>query len=118
MYNIQTMPTKADIMSRVRTVRSVRMLIASPLASGLLGLTLILCISVLVSVGDVVANTMTHVYWSERFTYAFSSLFHSRIIVQALAYLAILASFGVLFNSLRKISFRRFFISFGSTQQI
>ena len=103
-------------MSRVRTVRGIRALVSSPVASTLLGIALALYLSLLVSIGDVVANTMAHLNWSERFSYAISSLLHSRIMVQTIAGLIAVVSFASLVNSLRKIPVRRIFFMFGSTQ--
>lgn len=116
--------TKYDIMSRVKMVRGMRTLLSSPVASGLFGIALACYLSIIVSLGDIFSNTMIYVNWSERFSYAFSSLLHSRIIVQTLAVLIVVASFAVLINSLRKIPVRRVFsylkisAPFGSTQQI
>ncbi len=111
-------PSKCEIMLRVKTVRGVRALAASPLASGLLGIVLLSSLSIVVSIGDIFANTMAHVDWSERFAYAFSSLLHSRVIVQTIASLAVVASFLAFINSMRKIPVRKIFFMFGSTQQV
>lgn len=105
--------TKYDTMLRVRTVCVIRIILTSPIASLLFGIALACYLSILVSLGDVLANTMAHVNWSERFSYAFSSLLHSSFIVQTIAVLITFASFAVLINSLRKIR-----VTFGSAQQV
>jgi|GEM_PF-3353257 len=100
-------------MTRVRTVRGVRAVLASPIASVICGLAFAFYLNVLVSLSDVLANTMAHVNWSERFSYVFSSLVHSRFIVQGVAVAMMIASCAVLVNCTRKIRF-----VFGSTQQV
>ena len=97
-----------EVMSRVKTVRGVRAFAASPWAGGVCAVALVSCASIIVSVRDVMTNTMAHVDWSERFFYAYSALIHSRIIVQALALLIILACTMVAVNSLRRLRFHFF----------
>ncbi|HEY4504119.1 MAG TPA: hypothetical protein VJJ28_03380 [Candidatus Paceibacterota bacterium] len=102
-----------DILSRVHTVHGVRAFLISPIANLLFLVILIFSLSICVSFGDVLANTWHHVDWSERFSYAFSSLIHSSILVQALAVLVIFACLSAIRNSLRKIR-----MSFGSARLI
>lgn len=109
------MPTRSDVMTRVKTVRGVRTIVASPLATGLLGFALACYLSAIVSMGDILTNTMMHGGWSARFFYALSSLVHSRFIVQTLALLITLAVLRIAFKSLRKLWS---FTPFGSAQQI
>ena len=107
-----------EIMSRVRTVRGVRGFFTSPLTSSLFGIALIACMSILVSLGDVFANTMAQGNWSERFSYAFFSFLHSRFIVQTLAGLILSTSSIAFISFIRKMPLRKFGIPFGSTQQV
>jgi hypothetical protein len=94
---------KYDVMLRVRTVRGFRVLVSSPLATGFCAAALIIYSSMIVSLGDVMTNTMAHAFWPERLAYACSALFHSGITVQTLALLIIFACMMVLINSLRKL---------------
>lgn len=112
------MHRKYEIMLRVRTVRGVRTFVASPLICGLFGIAFAAYLFVIISLGDIVANTMIYADWHARLSYAFSSLMHSRAIVQTLASLIALAAAGALFNSIRKIPFNKIRITFGRTQQI
>lgn len=105
---------KYDVMSRVRAVNTIRTLLSSPLMSALVGIALVLSLSIIVSIGDVIKNTMAHVDWSERFFYTYSSLIHSRLIVQTLITLTAFSSIALIINSIRTV--RR--VTFGSTQQI
>lgn len=105
---------KYDVMSRVRAVNTIRTLLSSPLMSALVGIALVLSLSIIVSIGDVIKNTMAHVDWSGRFFYTYSSLIHSRLIVQTLITLTAFSSIALIINSIRTV--RR--VTFGSTQQI
>lgn len=110
--------SRYDVMIRVRTVRGVRSYVASPLVVGLCGVALVACMSVLVSLGDVFANTMAHVDWHERISYAFGSFFHSRFIVQTLGGLILSTSCIASINFMRKLPFRKIGMLFGSAQQV
>ena len=98
---------KYSILSRVRTVHMIRAILMSPFASVLFGIALAGYLCAIVSLGDVVSNTMSHVDWSQRFSYALSSLLHSRIIVQMIASLFVLTSLFAFFNILRRIPVRK-----------
>lgn len=105
-------------MSRIRTVRGVRGFFASPLTSSLFGVALAVCMSVLVSIGDVFTNTMAHVNWSERVSYAFSSFAHTRFVVQTLGALILSTACIACINLMKRFPFRKIGIPFGSTQQV
>ncbi|MDP3962661.1 MAG: hypothetical protein Q8Q03_02235 [bacterium] len=94
---------KYEVMSRIKTVRNIWLFSTSPLAGVIFTAALIFCSSILVSFGDVVANMMMQVDWTNRLTYAYSSLLHSRVTVQALAILLAGSFLMVSINSLRRL---------------
>ncbi len=94
---------KYEVMSRIRTVRNIWLFTTSPLASALFAAALIFCSSILISFTDVLANIMTQVDWVDRFSYAYSSLLHTRIIVQTVFGLLILSGTMACVNSIRKL---------------
>jgi hypothetical protein len=100
-----------EVMSRVRNVSALRLFIKSPISSGLLAAALIFFSSILVSLNDVLNNTMNYSSWSGRFSYASSSLMHTSWIVQIYALCILVACLMVCVNSLRKIGPRFYILS-------
>ena len=90
---------------RVNTVRQLRRINASPLMSGLVTAILIGVSSSVVSLNDIVRNTMNNVDWTSRFSYAFSSLIHSRLIVQSLVLLILFSCIMVVINLWKTANF-------------
>ncbi len=87
---------------RVKTVRLLRLTLASPIialfAIALLGIWA----DVVISFHDVMQNTMAHESLSECLSYIYSSLIHSRAIVQILALLILASATGFLVSTLVK----------------
>lgn len=102
-YSTTEMQRNEEIMNRIRTVRMTRAFFASPFAPVALALVFFVCTSVVVSVGDVMHNIMVQGEWSGRLSYAYSSLLHSRIIVQTLALLIVISCLMVIRRSLPKL---------------
>lgn len=94
---------KYEVMSRIKTVRNIWLFTTSPLAGAIFTTALIFCSSILVSFGDVVANMMAQVDWSERLSYVYSSLLHSRVIVQTMAILVVGSMLMLSINSVRRL---------------
>ena len=92
---------REDVMSRVKTVRGVRTFMASPLSSIFLATVLILCASIVVSFDDVLHNIMVHKEWGGRLSYTYSSLIHSRIVVQVFAFFTTVSLTMVFIRSIR-----------------
>lgn len=99
----QEMRRRDDIMSRVRTVGGIRMFTSSPMAGACSAIIFMVFTTVVVSVRDVMNNIMAHAEWGGRLSYTFSSLLHSRFIVQALAVLMIISCAMVLLRSMRHL---------------
>lgn len=116
MNTLNEFNIKYEVMTRVRTVRSIRAILMSPGASALIGITIVGYLSIIVSLGDVFANTMAHADWPNRLYYAFSSLVHSTFTVQTLAGLLVIIMLYVMVNSIRKIPVRKILFVFGSAQ--
>ncbi len=101
---------RSYLMSRVRTVRSIRAFMASPLSSACMAILFVTISCVLVSIGDVTHNIMAHGEWSGRLSYVYTSLMHSRIIVQALVFFTIVSCFMVLVRSAFKLRTPLYFV--------
>lgn len=99
-----------DIMSRVRTVGGIRAFTSSPMAGACLAIVFLVSTTVVVSVRDVMSNIMAQAEWGGRLSYAFSSLLHSRFIVQALALLVLVSCTMVLFRSMRHLKSPLYFV--------
>lgn len=102
---------REELMNRVRTVRIVRSLLGSPLAGAFFAAVFLVCISIFVSIGDVVRNILVQGEWSGRFSYTYSSLMHSRITVQILACLTLISFLIMLARSVRHIRVPIYFIA-------
>jgi hypothetical protein len=94
---------KEDIMSRVRTVGGLRTFMGSPMAGACLAAIFLVVGAVVVSVRDVVSNIMAQAEWGGRFSYTYSSLMHSRMIVQVLAFFIVMSCGLILFRSVRHL---------------
>ena len=79
---------REEVMSRVRTVRKIKAFFASPLCSASFAVVFISCTTIFVSLRDIVHNVMLQTEWGERFFYTYSSLLHTKVMVQILALLA------------------------------
>lgn len=105
-----TMYKNETLMSRIRTVNEVRSFASSPLAGACLAMLFLIITSVMISVGDVVHNVMVQSEWGSRFSYIYSSILHSEIIVQALAALTFISCLMVLYRSLRRLKTPLYFV--------
>ncbi len=90
---------KYEVMSRIQTVRGVRAFATSPMASVFVLGALMMCSTAIVSISDIVSNIMAHADWGERFSYTFSSLLHTRILVQAFVLLIFAACFATFIHA-------------------
>jgi len=92
------------IMNRIKTVHTTRAYGSSPMFAALCTGFFLFVMSIVVSLGDVIRNTMGHGEWSGRFSYTYTSFISSRFIVHALAFLIALSCLLMFYRSLR--SFR------------
>ncbi len=99
---------REEVLSRVRTVQRIRAFLASPASSATLVVVFLACASIFVSFGDIARNLMMHSEWSGRFSYTYSSLMHTRVIVQIFA--GLIMALGLIFVTklLSRTSFRLF----------
>jgi hypothetical protein len=102
---------REEVLSRVRVVRRVRAFLASPAASAVVTISILLCASIFVSFGDIIRNIMLHTEWSGRFSYTYSSLMHARMAVQVFAGLTSVSLLVLCVRLLLRIRTLRFFRS-------
>ncbi len=90
-----------DVMTRVKTVRGLRMFLTSPLSGGILVCAFTTWIAIIVSVKHVYINALHHGNLADCLFYVYSSFLNSRVIVQILAALIALGCGMLLLNCLR-----------------
>lgn len=92
-----------EVMVRIRTVNLLRLIFASPIIMLIAILALGIWVDVIVSFKDIIKNTFAHGNFTEYISYIYSSLVHSRMIVQILASLLTLTGIAFVIMSLKKI---------------
>ncbi len=102
MTTIHNTQMNEEIMMRVRTVRLLRLTLASPIIVLFIIVLLGIWADVVISFHDVMQNTLAHESLTECLSYIYSSLIHSRVIVQILAFLIFASVAGFLVSTLIK----------------
>jgi hypothetical protein len=98
MTNIHDAQMSEEIMMRVKTVRLLRFTLASPVI-GLFVIALLgVWADIIISFHDVMQNTMAHEGFFECVSYIYSSLIHSRTVVQIVALLIVTSVAGLLMS--------------------
>jgi len=92
-----------DIMMRVKTIRTLRVFLTLTFISPLIMIALMVWGAFIISFDDILTNTMAHESIIDAFSYVFSSLMHSRVIVQILTSIITIFGIALAFSYLRKI---------------